>query len=337
MMSVQGEADYLRRSMLAGAREFLVKPFSSDELTASIRQVYTRERDKQSRMAPLARRRGRRWRQRRRAGIRRTRPGRRGVQPEGRRRQDHRRRQPRGRGRQRARQEGRRRRRLVPVRRRRRPAEPQPEEQVDRGPHPRARSRRARVDRHVRHQPLGRHPRPPGPAVAGDGRADHAERRQEGHRGAAPRSRPRDRRLHLVLQRHDAGDPRLRRCDPDDAHARDHEHQEHAPVPGGHRAARLREGQGPSRAQPRRLGAGHPRRGRGTLDRPQGRRHDRQRRPKRGLRAQPGRTVLPVQPGGAGLPGHPPTGPAVVGERAQVAPTDDAGKAVQKKSLFAWR
>ena len=50
MMSVQGEADYLRRSMLAGAREFLVKPFSSDELTASIRQVYTREREKQSRM-----------------------------------------------------------------------------------------------------------------------------------------------------------------------------------------------------------------------------------------------------------------------------------------------
>src|SRR5674476_1226766 len=38
MMSVQGEEDYLRRSMLAGAREFLVKPFSSDELTAAIRQ-----------------------------------------------------------------------------------------------------------------------------------------------------------------------------------------------------------------------------------------------------------------------------------------------------------
>src|SRR5215217_5526501 len=50
MMSVQGEADYLRRSMLAGAREFLVKPFSSDELTSSIRQVYTREREKLSRM-----------------------------------------------------------------------------------------------------------------------------------------------------------------------------------------------------------------------------------------------------------------------------------------------
>jgi pilus assembly protein CpaE len=54
MMSVQGEADYLRRSMLAGAREFLVKPFSSDELNASIRQVYARERAKLSHMAPVA-------------------------------------------------------------------------------------------------------------------------------------------------------------------------------------------------------------------------------------------------------------------------------------------
>jgi pilus assembly protein CpaE len=54
MMSVQGEADYLRRSMLAGAREFLVKPFSSDELTASIRQVHDREREKASRLAVVA-------------------------------------------------------------------------------------------------------------------------------------------------------------------------------------------------------------------------------------------------------------------------------------------
>src|SRR6478735_758591 len=53
MMSVQGEADYLRRSMLAGAREFLVKPFSSDELTASIRQVSQRERAKASRFVPV--------------------------------------------------------------------------------------------------------------------------------------------------------------------------------------------------------------------------------------------------------------------------------------------
>lgn len=40
MMSVQGESDYLRRSMLAGAREFLIKPFSSEELATSIRRVY---------------------------------------------------------------------------------------------------------------------------------------------------------------------------------------------------------------------------------------------------------------------------------------------------------
>ena len=53
MMSVQGEADYLRRSMLAGAREFLVKPFSSDELNASIRQVWAREKEKLSRFAPV--------------------------------------------------------------------------------------------------------------------------------------------------------------------------------------------------------------------------------------------------------------------------------------------
>src|SRR3954451_11656903 len=51
MMSVQGEADYLRRAMLAGAREFLVKPFSSDELAASIRQVHQRERQKFDRVA----------------------------------------------------------------------------------------------------------------------------------------------------------------------------------------------------------------------------------------------------------------------------------------------
>ncbi len=54
MMSVQGEADYLRRSMLAGAREFLVKPFSSDELISSIRQVREREREKVGRAAERA-------------------------------------------------------------------------------------------------------------------------------------------------------------------------------------------------------------------------------------------------------------------------------------------
>lgn len=40
MMSVQGESDYLRRSMLAGAREFLIKPFSGEDLSKSIRRVH---------------------------------------------------------------------------------------------------------------------------------------------------------------------------------------------------------------------------------------------------------------------------------------------------------
>src|SRR6478672_10990991 len=169
MMSVQGEAYYLRRSMLAGAREFLVKPFSSDELTASIRQVYTREQAKISRMAaaPIA------------GGT--TGGGAGGGGGDG----DHD-----GqvvaifspKGGDGGRQDGRPRRRLVSVRRRRRPAEPEPEEQVDRGPRPRAGGRRARVARHVHHQSLDRDPGPARPTLAGDGRADHAV-------GRAPRPR----------------------------------------------------------------------------------------------------------------------------------------------------
>ncbi|HSM57310.1 MAG TPA: response regulator [Candidatus Sulfomarinibacteraceae bacterium] len=40
IMSVQSEADYLRRAMLAGARDFLMKPFSGDELVSAIRRVH---------------------------------------------------------------------------------------------------------------------------------------------------------------------------------------------------------------------------------------------------------------------------------------------------------
>src|SRR4029079_769376 len=52
MMSVQGEQDYLRRLMLAGAREFLVKPFSADELINSIRHVHELEQVRRQRYAP---------------------------------------------------------------------------------------------------------------------------------------------------------------------------------------------------------------------------------------------------------------------------------------------
>ena len=127
MMSVHGEAEHLKRSMLAGAREFLVKPFSADEFATSIKRVHERElvrreqiqatrdasasagagadggdRGPPGRRRLLARRAasgGRRWRRTWRWRIRRE------TEPAG----GARRRQP-------------------PVRRRRRPAEPEPEE-----------------------------------------------------------------------------------------------------------------------------------------------------------------------------------------------------------------
>jgi pilus assembly protein CpaE len=43
MMSVHGEAEHLKNAMLAGAREFLVKPFSADEFAMSIKRVHERE------------------------------------------------------------------------------------------------------------------------------------------------------------------------------------------------------------------------------------------------------------------------------------------------------
>ena len=46
IMSVQGERDYLRRAMQSGAREFLIKPFTGDELVSSIRRVYEMEEKK---------------------------------------------------------------------------------------------------------------------------------------------------------------------------------------------------------------------------------------------------------------------------------------------------
>jgi len=54
IMSVQGERDYLRRAMQAGAREFLIKPFSHDELVAAIRRVYQLEQKKGTFLAKAA-------------------------------------------------------------------------------------------------------------------------------------------------------------------------------------------------------------------------------------------------------------------------------------------
>lgn len=43
MMSVQSETDYIRRAMVAGARDFLTKPFSLDELLTAIHNAYQRK------------------------------------------------------------------------------------------------------------------------------------------------------------------------------------------------------------------------------------------------------------------------------------------------------
>ncbi len=40
MLSVQGETDYMRRAMMAGARDYLTKPPSADELLDTIHRVY---------------------------------------------------------------------------------------------------------------------------------------------------------------------------------------------------------------------------------------------------------------------------------------------------------
>ncbi len=42
IMSVQSDSDYLRRAMLAGAKDFLTKPFGGDQLVAAIHRVYAR-------------------------------------------------------------------------------------------------------------------------------------------------------------------------------------------------------------------------------------------------------------------------------------------------------
>ncbi|MBN1201186.1 MAG: response regulator [Anaerolineae bacterium] len=56
IMSVQSEPDYLRQAMLAGARDYLTKPISSEELYATIRRVYERNepiRQQEAQMASM--------------------------------------------------------------------------------------------------------------------------------------------------------------------------------------------------------------------------------------------------------------------------------------------
>jgi pilus assembly protein CpaE len=44
IMSVQGEQEYLRRAMMAGAKNYLTKPFTGDELINAVKDAYARDR-----------------------------------------------------------------------------------------------------------------------------------------------------------------------------------------------------------------------------------------------------------------------------------------------------
>lgn len=48
IMSVQGEQEYLRRAMVAGAKNYLVKPFTGDELIQAVKQVYANDQKRKN-------------------------------------------------------------------------------------------------------------------------------------------------------------------------------------------------------------------------------------------------------------------------------------------------
>jgi pilus assembly protein CpaE len=48
--SVQGERDYFRKAMAAGAKDYLVKPISTDQLLDSVQQIYAFERKRQAKV-----------------------------------------------------------------------------------------------------------------------------------------------------------------------------------------------------------------------------------------------------------------------------------------------
>ena len=54
ILSVQGDPNYMRRAMLAGARDFLTKPPAVDELTAAIRRAGKMAHDERAKTSPQA-------------------------------------------------------------------------------------------------------------------------------------------------------------------------------------------------------------------------------------------------------------------------------------------
>jgi len=51
MMSIQGEGEYIKRAMSAGARDYVVKPFGVNELVDTVRRVYEMEASKKKRIS----------------------------------------------------------------------------------------------------------------------------------------------------------------------------------------------------------------------------------------------------------------------------------------------
>ena len=54
IVSVQGEQEYLRKAMSAGAREFITKPFSGDDLINTILRTYEVEQKRKEKVSPRA-------------------------------------------------------------------------------------------------------------------------------------------------------------------------------------------------------------------------------------------------------------------------------------------
>lgn len=52
IISIQGEQEYLRKAMAAGAREYLVKPFSANDLANAIRRVHESQRKRNIYISP---------------------------------------------------------------------------------------------------------------------------------------------------------------------------------------------------------------------------------------------------------------------------------------------
>lgn len=54
VISVQGEMEYLRKAMIAGAKDYLVKPFGADELVDCIQKTWERESQRRAQAGPQA-------------------------------------------------------------------------------------------------------------------------------------------------------------------------------------------------------------------------------------------------------------------------------------------